>query len=255
MSIRELRWAWGQTLPPTHKLVLLALADAVNGSAQGACYPGQERLAVLCGIGLRQVKAVLADLKARGLIDVRPRGKKGGGRTSNEYFLMIPEGGKGAVECTFKGAVGCTIKGAVSDRQRCSGVHLPSLYEPEEEPEERGTLSVFAALDWREIAREIRPDIEDPEPAWRKFQAHSNGATNTAEGFAQAWRVWIAREVIYYSRSATIASSSIVAGERQAAHKLFEPVQQPERTPQTDATAKAALADVLSLLGRKRKES
>ncbi|QIT54104.1 helix-turn-helix domain-containing protein [Aquisalimonas sp. 2447] len=89
MSLQATRWAWAQELPATAKLVLLALAECVNGrDGQGACYPGQGRIAAMCGISDRQVRNVLRDLEYRGLVETVHRPGTGRGRRSNVYRLV-----------------------------------------------------------------------------------------------------------------------------------------------------------------------
>ena len=103
MSLDSTRWAWDQTLPPSTKLVLLALAQCVNSRGPGSCYPGQDRLAAMCGLKVRQLRNVLDDLTARGLIEIDHRGRAGGGRRTNSYRLAPmqqtpdPRGGKPAI--------------------------------------------------------------------------------------------------------------------------------------------------------------
>lgn len=89
MCHKAIAWAWEQDLPPTTKLVLLALAHAVNGGYRSAwgCCPGQSRLAAECGISERQVIKHLQELKRRGLIEITPRAGDGRGRRSNAYRL------------------------------------------------------------------------------------------------------------------------------------------------------------------------
>lgn len=46
MSIRAMTWAWSITLPPTPKLVLMALADIADDT--GLCWPSHSALAAKC---------------------------------------------------------------------------------------------------------------------------------------------------------------------------------------------------------------
>lgn len=94
MSLRAIGWAWEQDLQPTAKLVLLALAECVHGRDDGdSCYPGQRRLAEMCGVSDRQIRNVLRELEERGLIETLPRPGSGGGRRSNVYRLAMPADG------------------------------------------------------------------------------------------------------------------------------------------------------------------
>ena len=88
MSIEAREWAWGVSeLLPSARLLLLALAEHVSDGA--TCFPGQSRLATMCGISDRQVRSLLRELQARGLITVEHRPGQGRGRKSNVYRLEL----------------------------------------------------------------------------------------------------------------------------------------------------------------------
>jgi hypothetical protein len=88
MSIEAREWAWGVSeLLPSARLLLLALAEHVSDGA--TCFPGQSRLAAMCGISDRQVRSLLRELQARGLITVEHRPGEGRGRKSNVYRLEL----------------------------------------------------------------------------------------------------------------------------------------------------------------------
>ena len=74
----------------TTKLVLLALAECVNGrTGDPVCWPGQDRLAEMCGVSVRQVRRVIRELIDSKLITVSRRGNDQGGRSSDLYTLLI----------------------------------------------------------------------------------------------------------------------------------------------------------------------
>ena len=88
MSIDARKWAWRvPELLPSARLLLLALAEHVSDGA--TCFPGQFRLAAMCGISDRQVRSLLRELQARGLITVEHRPGQGRGRKSNVYRLEL----------------------------------------------------------------------------------------------------------------------------------------------------------------------
>lgn len=90
MSVRAIQWALlAKTGSPTTKAVLLVLADTCNH--EGICWPGQEYIAVRAEVSVRSVRNHLEVLESAGLLSRRKRGRKGGGRTSDEYFLNIPD--------------------------------------------------------------------------------------------------------------------------------------------------------------------
>jgi hypothetical protein len=55
MSIRAMNWAWDVLLPPTAKLVLLALADIADDA--GSCWPSQNVIAAKCSVTSRTCSA------------------------------------------------------------------------------------------------------------------------------------------------------------------------------------------------------
>jgi len=88
MSLETREWAWQvPDLLPSARLLLLALAEHVSEGT--ICFPGQSRLAAMCGVSDRQVRSLLRDLAARGLITVEHRPGQGRGRKSNVYRLEM----------------------------------------------------------------------------------------------------------------------------------------------------------------------
>ena len=87
MSIRALNWAWGIALPPTRKVVLLALADIADDN--GLCWPKHSTIAIKSTTDERTVRRVLAWLQSQRLISVEPRYRNDGSRTSNSYRLTL----------------------------------------------------------------------------------------------------------------------------------------------------------------------
>ncbi|MGH8607458.1 MAG: helix-turn-helix domain-containing protein [Gammaproteobacteria bacterium] len=93
MSIAAMNWAWGQALPPTPKLVLMALADAAADD-HGVCWPSAATLARKCSVSTRTVRRILQELVQRGLIDTEARFRKDGSRTANRYVMALRGGDK-----------------------------------------------------------------------------------------------------------------------------------------------------------------
>lgn len=75
-------------LPPHLKLTLLAVAWHAN--EDGEAWPGQQRLARWCGVGVRQLRSNLQQLADRGLLDVVQRGRN----TTNLYRVRLPPHGR-----------------------------------------------------------------------------------------------------------------------------------------------------------------
>ena len=87
MSIRAMNWAWGQKLPPTPKLILMALADSANDLDE--CWPGIAFIADKCSVSERTVQRVLQQFVNTGLMMVTPRYTTAGRQTSNGYRLRL----------------------------------------------------------------------------------------------------------------------------------------------------------------------
>jgi len=99
MSIRVMNWAWTTELPPTPKLVLMALADIADD--QGICWPSQNTLAKKCSVAERSVRRILLQLQASKLLFVEPRFRKNGSQASNRYRLAVgcpPDNLSGALD-------------------------------------------------------------------------------------------------------------------------------------------------------------
>ena len=90
MSIAAMHWAWHQALKPVPKLILMALADAADD--QGVCWPSIPTVARKCCLSKRTIQRTLQDLVNGGWLQVEPRFRKDGSRTSNSYRLAL-EGG------------------------------------------------------------------------------------------------------------------------------------------------------------------
>jgi Helix-turn-helix domain len=80
-------WAWSVALPPTPKLVLMALADIADD--HGVCWPSHPTLAVKCSLTDRTIRRVLTLLQTQNLVIVEARFKTTGSRTSNRYRLAF----------------------------------------------------------------------------------------------------------------------------------------------------------------------
>lgn len=80
-------WAWSAALPPTSKLVLMALADIADDL--GICWPSHPTLAAKCSLTDRTLRRALCLLQAQKLVFIQPRFKTDGSRTSNRYQLAV----------------------------------------------------------------------------------------------------------------------------------------------------------------------
>jgi len=92
VSIAAMNWVWQQKLPPTPKLVLMALADAAND--YGVCWPSVSMVATKCCVSIRTVRRVIQKLVKRGLMRSEQRYRKDGSCSSNRYRLRLEGGGR-----------------------------------------------------------------------------------------------------------------------------------------------------------------
>lgn len=94
MSIRIMTLAWAVDLPPSEKLVLLALADCAND--EGHCWPGRSSLIAKTGQCLRTLQDALRSLDKKGHItrDENP------GRGVNYTVHPVAKSATGGKSCT-----------------------------------------------------------------------------------------------------------------------------------------------------------
>ena len=71
MSVKAMTWAWEQNVPPSTKVVLMALAD--HADDDGACFPGLKTVGHKCRMQKRTVQHHLAVLRNQGLVTVKGR--------------------------------------------------------------------------------------------------------------------------------------------------------------------------------------
>jgi DNA-binding MarR family transcriptional regulator len=86
--------AWAAFLPPSMKLVLMALADIAND--EGICWPSVRLLARKCSLSDRTVRGIIADLEAKGFIRIERRFRTNGSQASNRYEVLTERGERSA---------------------------------------------------------------------------------------------------------------------------------------------------------------
>jgi hypothetical protein len=89
MSFRAVAWAWDQRLAPTHRMVLMALADRMNQTS-GRCDPSVGTIADDAMMSVRSVQDTLNHLMSIGLIEIEKREN----RTSQYHLKMDVRLGK-----------------------------------------------------------------------------------------------------------------------------------------------------------------
>ena len=98
-------WAWSQSLPPTPKFVLVALAERADEA--GVCWPSMSQLAEITGLAERTLQMALRALEASGHLAC----ERGAGRTRSRYQLQTG----GAQQMRLRGAAN-----SPQDRERCT---------------------------------------------------------------------------------------------------------------------------------------
>jgi len=86
MSIDATRWAWGISIKPTCKLILLSLADRAGENHQ--CWPSLARLNKDTGLDRKTVMKVNCELESAGILSVKRDVGKG------NYYQLIGVGGE-----------------------------------------------------------------------------------------------------------------------------------------------------------------
>ena len=89
MSVLQMGMVWRLKLPHNQAWVLMALADHAHDDGS-RCFPGVTHLAWKTGYGERQVRRVLRDLRAAGLIEAVAY--QYGGTRPTEYHLYLDRG-------------------------------------------------------------------------------------------------------------------------------------------------------------------
>lgn len=82
-----MNWAWAQALPPSSKLVLMALADAAD--EVGLCWPRVRIIAKKCCVSERTVQRVIKQFERDKVLIVESDWRKNGAQTSNRYHLQM----------------------------------------------------------------------------------------------------------------------------------------------------------------------
>lgn len=89
MSYKATNWAYDLPLKGSAKPVLVVLADMADES--NSCFPSQERIASMTGLGSRTVRRAILRLEAAGMITRTARYDKNGHRSSDRYVLAVGE--------------------------------------------------------------------------------------------------------------------------------------------------------------------
>ena len=92
MSYQAVEWALGLEIPPTTKLVLVAMARRANKSG-GDCWPGVSEMAQVSGRSERAVQYALRYLETKGFIECMSNSNGGRGRKP-VYRLVMEKGAK-----------------------------------------------------------------------------------------------------------------------------------------------------------------
>jgi hypothetical protein len=145
VSFKAARWAWSrQGLPPSAKLVLLALADCCNAKGDGkTCWPSLARLVEMTGASKGGLCKILDQLDRAGLI-ARERSQGGHSTTYTLNLELSPQETVGLSTTETVGAAELSTEATVTvtqgdshcplGRQRLSTEATRTYKEPGNEP-------------------------------------------------------------------------------------------------------------------------
>lgn len=93
MAASLIGWIWSQDLSSTSKLVLFALNEHTNIGEWGdwRVFPGQERIAKMCGLSKRSVIRAMQELVDAGVLTVAHQHDDQGRQMQNLYWLQAPK--------------------------------------------------------------------------------------------------------------------------------------------------------------------
>jgi hypothetical protein len=187
VALRASRWAWSLDLPATPKLVLLALAE--HADDRGVCWPGQERIARMCGLSVRHLRRVCADLEGRGWIRIEHRPGTGAGRRTDLYQLQLEGRGSDTRQPDMGGTQPDSMtRGATGHSGQATG-HL----EQGNRTSERGQPDTDVRQTVMEPSREpvMEPPSEEPDqPGATTKTAGPVLKRRQEEGFDRFWEIW-----------------------------------------------------------------
>lgn len=220
-----LAWASRQTTGgPGPKAVLLSIAKRVDES--WSCYPGQDTLAEETEQSVRTVRDQLKRLEELGLIRRESRGKPGGGRTSDRYFLQVE--GKPA-DPAGKGKPADPAGQTGNGLPVQTGKLLPGNSQGEQPGLEQPDISVISdalfdlpGLDKPvdEIPAGIPPDVPTFEDFWQAYPPDRRVAKKNAE---KAWRK--ALYGVPAGERGGLAHLIVDGAKRYAKERVDEPVK------------------------------
>ena len=174
MSHQAVTWAWDQTVKnSTHRLVLVALCDNASGplsECPGLCWPSNRKIAERCMISERQVKRIMDDLVADGLVLQHRRRRRPDGTLSVwEYVIPYTRGHQRHLEDADQGTL-------VTEPGDTGGANQGTPMSPHEhvsEPSVNTSLSLPAAKQrtdevWDAVAVECNVDASALTDTGRK---------------------------------------------------------------------------------------
>lgn len=129
MSVKAMTWAFEQAIPPTLKVVLLALAD--HADENHVCWPSIPKLAAKTSMSDRTVQRSLYELQEQGYIEKNTRMSERGDHTSNHYLLKVRVGG--GVKLS-PGGGDTVVTRVVSDCHHGGDTVVTTIMNPQLEP-------------------------------------------------------------------------------------------------------------------------
>ncbi|HEX6968927.1 MAG TPA: helix-turn-helix domain-containing protein [Micromonosporaceae bacterium] len=192
MSVRVMTWVWSHSRSnPTHRLVLLAIADCANDAGEQA-YPSAATLAKKTGLSERGVRAALAGLATLGELQID---YKAGPRGCNRYRIVMKDPAPDAGSDTLHEVH--SARGAGSTRHEVQGTRHETTGNPArgapEPSENRPTTSVEPSVPRKRGSATKGTRIPDDFAAtadmiaWARTNTPLVGIRETA-AFVDYWR-------------------------------------------------------------------
>lgn len=249
-----MNWAWSQELPPTPKLILMALADAANDHDE--CWPGIPYVARKCCVSERTVQRVLQEFQDSNLMTIQAQfDPKNGRRTSNKYRLNI---GSNAYPDNLSPQVrkrcrdgdnlsGTQVTSPVTDVGDIATSPLEPQHESKQQPLHIPTSLSKAE---RQTITSLTSDI--PLVDAQALLDELADAMETATIKTSATR-WFRGLIAKYRKGEFLAVGGVRIAARRTRLKEAERPEVDALVPTTDpGTAKRALANLKEMIGRSR---
>lgn len=252
--------AWELSLPPTPKLVLLALCDWSND--QGICFPGVRAIATKTSITERHCQRVLRHITKIGLVSVV--GNHNGGGGSRRYQINVAalaawgakvEGDK-LSPVTSRSSAGATNapRRGDTDVTRTKSIHQIEPPREDDSSDQHLDLSLMPLLTDAEKVVVVSQMIGLETPVQQQLVDELAGAIRSG-ALKGPWPSWF-RAVVKNARNASFSPNHAIKIQAERSRRRRESEEAAERrerrnrseTPESRAKALQALRKAQSVL-------